>query len=438
MDPRVSETKKGTETVANPSAKNAVETKPGKDTPESAKAPSSGVVQVTRKRAGTKATGTKATGTRASGAKASGAKAAGSGKRVKKVKAVKAVKPPAYILWEVSRGCLLDCTFCRHSSLPGGTSRDLTTDEGVRLIDSIAKTLRVPLHLTGPEPLVRKDLFELAQYAATRGITVSLATNGSTFDFHVARSCVESRIRQIEIFIDGSSGRIHDGYRGNPNGFTKAIKGLELIRLAGIKFRISSTITASNVAELPKIMSLAQKLGAIGVNIFFNIPVGRGVHFGGDPVPEIQYMEALNWIFDQEMRHPNYIKLQCSPQYERIYRERAHELPDIKNPFKQGSEHLVKQHGCPAAREFMFIGHDGHVYPCPYLLVPAGHVLEQKPGDIWEGATILNEIRDPYKTDGKCNRCKFLVDCRGCRALSFKKFDDPMQEDPACEYQPES
>lgn len=347
-----------------------------------------------------------------------------------------APKPPQYILWEVTRACNLGCKLCRHSSLPVGSSKDMTADEGVRFIDSIARTLPTRLHLTGPEPLARPDLFEMARYAATRGLIVHLTTNANSMDFHAARSCVESKIRQVEFHIDGSSGRFHDGFRGNNGSFAKAIKGLELIRMAGIKFKISCTVTRANVAELPKMLNLAQKLGAIGMHVFFNVPVGRGVHFPEDPIPEDEYIAALNWIFDQEMRHPGYIHLQCSPQYERIYRQRAEELPRHLNPFTPGSEHLVKDHGCPAGRDFLFVGHDGQAYPCPYLLQPVGNVLEQAVGDIWSQATLLSSIREPAETGGKCRTCKFVSDCRGCRALAFRKYQDPMQEDPACKYLP--
>jgi radical SAM protein with 4Fe4S-binding SPASM domain len=352
--------------------------------------------------------------------------------------------PPPYILWEVSRDCPLGCGSCRHSSLPVGTSRDLTTDESVRFIDGIAHSFRpgasgaarTSLVLSGPEPLVRPDLFDLADYARTREIPVALATNAARFDVKAARRAVEVKIRELSISLDGSSGRAHDGFRALAGAFTQTVKGLELAKLAGIRFRISTTVTQQNVHDLPKILALAQKLGAAGYSLFYNIPVGRGVHLPGDPLSDSEYMESLNWVFEQETKTPGYIHLQCSPQYERIYRQRAHELPDHMNPFKPGNERRVKDHGCPAGRGFLFVSHDGYAYPCPYLLVPAGHVLEQELAEIWESARILNEIRDPGKTGGKCQRCKFLNDCRGCRALAQGEHRDYLAEDPSCRYIP--
>jgi radical SAM protein with 4Fe4S-binding SPASM domain len=346
------------------------------------------------------------------------------------------VAPPEYVLWEVSRDCPLGCQMCRHSSLPAGTSKDLSTDEAVRFIDSIAHSFKTSLILSGPEPLARADLFDLADYARTREIPVGLATNATRFDAKAARRAVEVKIRQLEISLDGSSGRAHDGFRGLTGGFTQAVKGLELAKLAGIRFRITTTVTRQNFRDLPKILALSQKLGASGYGIFYNIPVGRGVTAPGDPLTDEEYAESLNWVFEQETKTPGYVHLQCSPQYERIYRQRARELPDHMNPFRPGNEHRVKDHGCPAGRKFIFVAHDGYVYPCPYLLEPAGHVLENEIGAIWDGSAILSQIRDPGKTGGKCQRCKFLEDCRGCRALGFKQFQDYMAEDPSCKYIP--
>lgn len=345
------------------------------------------------------------------------------------------VPPPDYILWEVSRDCHVGCANCRHSSLPVGTSRDMTTDEAVRFIDALARSFQTALVLSGPEPLARPDVFELADYARTRNLPVVLSTTATRFDVKAARRAVEVKIRLLEISLDGSSGRAHDGFRANPGGFTSTVKGLELAKLAGLKFRIATTVTRQNFRDLPKILALAQKLGASGYNVFYNIPVGRGVHLPGDPLSDTEYMESLNWVFEQETKTPGFLQLQCSPQYERIYRNRAHELPDHMNPFKPGSER-VRDHGCPAGRRFLFVAHDGYAYPCPYLLEPAGHVLEMSLRDIWEGAPVLAQIREPARTDGKCHRCKFLSDCRGCRAVAFKEHKAIMAEDPTCAYIP--
>ena len=344
--------------------------------------------------------------------------------------------PPEYILWEVSRDCPLGCGTCRHASLPVGSSKGLTTDEAVRFIDSIAHSFQTNLIFSGPEPLVRADLFDLADYARTRNIGVVLATNATQFDVKAARKAVEVKIRQLEIYLDGSSGRSHDGFRSCPAGFTQTVKGLELCKLAGIRYRISTTVTKQNFRDIPKIMGLAQKLGASGYNLFFDIPCGRGVLFPEDLLSDQEAMESLSWVFEQETKYPGYVRLFCSPQYERVYRQRASELPDSMNPFRPGTEHRYVDHGCPAARKFIFVAHDGYVYPCPYLLQPAGNVVEQPLKEIWETSEILTQLRDTDATGGKCHRCKFLVDCRGCRALAMREHKDPMAEDPACRYIP--
>ncbi len=347
-----------------------------------------------------------------------------------------AVKGPEYVLWEVSRSCPIGCAACRHSSLPPGSPGDLTTEQAVALIDSLAATYRPRLHLTGPEPLHRPDIFELAEYAIKKELSVVLCTNAVAYDVKVARQVVGARIRDIEISLDGASGRIHDSFRDNSGGFVQAIKGLDLVRLSGIKFGLSATLTGRNVEELPKLLNLSRKLGAQMLTLFFNVPTGRGRALAGDLVDTETYERWLNWIFEQQFLHRFPVRVVCSPQFERIYRQRASELPEDLDPMRQGQEHLLGRYGCLAAKDFCFIGNDGTVYPCPYLLEPAGNVLEEDFAKIWQKGTPFGVLRDTGGLGGKCGPCKFADMCSGCRALARAASDDFMAEDPVCEYQP--
>ncbi len=347
-----------------------------------------------------------------------------------------AVNGPKYVLWEVSRGCPLNCQSCRHSALPPGAPGDLTTDQAAALIENLARSYPAKLYLTGPEPLARPDLFNLAEYAHKRGLEVVLCTNAVGYDAKIARKLVEVRVKEIEISLDGASSRWHDSFRGTEAAFVKTIKGIDLVRLSGIRFRLSTTITGKNVEELPKILSLSRKLGAQMLTVFFNVPVGRGRAIAGDPMDDSTAVHWLNWIFEQQFLHRYPIQVVCSPQFERIYRERAAELPAEQNPMLPGQEHLSGRYGCLAAKDFCFIASDGTVYPCPYLLEPAGSLLEKSFTEIWQGAAVFESLRDTRRLGGKCGICKYADLCSGCRALAKAATGDFKAADPNCQYQP--
>lgn len=347
-----------------------------------------------------------------------------------------AIAGPRYVLWEVTRGCPLGCLACRHSALPPGAPGDLTTEQAVQLIDSVARAYRTRLHFTGPEPLARADIFDLAEYAGKRNLDVVLCTNAASYDNKVARKLVEVRIKEVEISLDGASGRGHDAFREVETAFIRTIKGIDLVRLSGIRFTLSATLTNRNIEELPKILNLSRKLGAQMLTVFFNVPVGRGRALAGDPVDTASYMKWLGWIFEQQFLHRQPIQVVCSPQFERIYRERAAELPAELDPQRQGQEHLLGRYGCLAAKDFCFIANDGTVYPCPYLLEPAGSVLGGDFQAIWQRAAAFEALRDTGHLGGKCGICKFADMCTGCRALARAATGDFMAADPVCEYQP--
>ncbi len=346
------------------------------------------------------------------------------------------VAGPRYVLWEVSRACPLGCQDCRHSSLPPGAPGDLSTEQAVKLLDNVSAAYKTRIHFTGPEPLVRPDLFDLAEYARQRGLDVVLCTNAVAYDAKVARKLVEVRVKEVQISLDGASGRSHDSFRRTQNGFVQAIKGLDLVRLSGVRFSLSATLTKQNVEELPKMLNLSRKLGAQMLTLFFNVPAGRGRAIAGDPLDDATYMQWLNWIFEQQFLYRYPIQVVCSPQFERIYRERAGELPDELNPLRQGQENLLPKFGCLAAKEFCFIAADGTVYPCPYLLEPAGSALETSFAELWQQSGPFDSLRDTHHLGGKCGICKFADFCSGCRAVARATTGDYMAADPACEYQP--
>ena len=143
-------------------------------------------------------------------------------------------------------------------------------------MDDIAKLGQVVVILTGGEPLLRDDIFELAAYGAGLGHRMVMAVNGTLLTPAIARQLKDSGIQRLSVSIDGASAVSHDRLRKVPGAFEGALKGIQILREAGLPFQINTTIIAANRAELPAIYELAQKLDAAAHHVFVLVPTGRG------------------------------------------------------------------------------------------------------------------------------------------------------------------
>src|SRR6056297_620092 len=160
---------------------------------------------------------------------------------------------PRLIAWETTAGCNLSCRHCRGSSNFEKPEGELTTKEALDLIDQIADMGDPILILSGGEPLVREDIFDIAKYATTKGLRVAMATNGTLLTPEIAGKLKDVGIQRVSISLDGSNPKTHNEFRGVPNAFENSLKGIEILKDAGIGFQINPTITKTNIEEIPGI-----------------------------------------------------------------------------------------------------------------------------------------------------------------------------------------
>ena len=343
-------------------------------------------------------------------------------------------KPPRLIAWELTAGCNLSCVHCRGASTSHIPTGELTTDEARHFIDEIVEMGNPILIMSGGEPLVRKDVFEIAQYGTDKGLRVVMATNGTLVTPEIAKKMKIVGIQRVSISIDGSNARSHDDFRGQPGAFNGALRGIDEIKKAGIGFQVNTTITKRNIDEIPKILELAIKLGAEALHIFLLVPTGRGKEIEADEIPPIEYERVLNWFYDQQKTAKIQLKATCAPHYFRIMRQRAKKEGIEISVDTHGYEAMTK--GCLGGTGFCFVSSIGEVYPCGYLPVLAGTIKEQDFKDIWDNAKVFNDLRDTGKLKGKCGICGYREVCSGCRARAYAATGDYMAEEPYCIYVP--
>ena len=178
---------------------------------------------------------------------------------------------------------------------------------------------------------------------------------------------VESGIKRISISLDGASREKHDRFRGVEGAFDSALRGIEMAKKAGLEFQINTTITRTNLAEIPRIQQLAVELGAVAHHIFLLVPTGRGKYIIDQEITAEEYEQTLNWFYDQRDKTPLQLKATCAPHYYRILRQRARSEGKTVTPKTHGLDAMTR--GCLGGIGFCFISHRGIVQPCGFLNV---------------------------------------------------------------------
>jgi AdoMet-dependent heme synthase len=342
---------------------------------------------------------------------------------------------PRLVFWELTKRCNLKCIHCRASADDGIFKDELDTDNIKRVIDDIGSYANPILVLTGGEPLFRKDIFVISDYARSSGLKLALATNGTLIDKETALKIKNSGIQRVSISIDGKDARFHDAFRGIKGSFNKAIGGASLLKEAGVEFQFNTTITRRNAEELEEIITLAEKAGAKALHIFMLVPVGCGADIAAtDLLSKEKYEEVLIWLYERMKKSKLEFKATCAPPYYRIIRQKAKEEGRTISVKTDGMSAMTR--GCLAGTGVCFISNTGNVQPCGYLSLIAGNVNEKSFKEIWEESKLFKELRDISNLKGKCGACGYKTVCSGCRARAFFETGDYLDEEPYCVYIP--
>jgi heme b synthase len=338
------------------------------------------------------------------------------------------------VAWETTRNCNLNCIHCRAAATSGPYAGELDTAAAFRLLDQIAQIGQPIVILTGGEPLLRSDIFDIARHGTAKGLRMVMAPNGTLITPENVRQMVDSGIQRISISLDGATEESHDRFRAVDGAFAGALNGIRLAKAAGLEFQINTTVTRDNLEAIPEIQQLAVDLGAVAHHIFLLVPTGRGKYIIDKAITAEEYEQTLNWFYDQRGKSPLQLKATCAPHYYRILRQRAKAEGETVNFQTHGLDAVTR--GCLGGTGFCFISHRGIVQPCGFLNVPAGDVTQSSFADIWRDADVFRRLRDFRQLKGKCGDCGYKRVCGGCRARAFEAEGDYMAAEPLCSYQP--
>ncbi len=342
------------------------------------------------------------------------------------------------VAWELTKSCNLFCAHCRGSSANIEYAGELSTQECFRIIDQIADVARPILILTGGEPLMRPDFFEIAGYAARWGLRCVIGTNGTLLTAGIAARLKQIPIARIGVSLDFPTPDLQDRFRGQPGAFKAALDGIKNARSAGIEVQINSTVTKLNVSYLDELLSLALENEAVAFHPFMLVPTGRGKVLEIQELPPQEYETTLNWIYDRQLELGSriFFKPTDAPHYLRIVRQRQNGQPAPASRPGSGGHPGGITRGCLAGTGFCFISHQGKVKGCGYFDVEAGDLKINTFREVWADSALFNRLRDLRNLKGKCGACEFRRICGGCRARAYESTGDYLEAEPYCVYQP--
>jgi putative heme d1 biosynthesis radical SAM protein NirJ2 len=321
------------------------------------------------------------------------------------------------ISWNVTKKCNLKCRHCYRDAGVEGEG-ELSYEEGIALIQEIASAGFETLILSGGEPLIREDIYDLIAKAKEIGLSPVLGTNGSLITQEVAKKLKEVGIRRVGVSLDSVNREKHDSFRRSSGAFERTLAGISYLKEVGVMFQIHTTVMDFNYEEMEEISDFSSRLGAASHHIFFLIPTGRA---SLQSTPLVNYKEIerfkvlLNRILLKRKASKIEIKPTCAPQFIRMVQGEV--------GFKRG---------CLAGLTYCCILPNGDIHPCPYLPLKVGNVRSDGFQRFWSGKEgVLANLRTMLYKD-KCGRCDFREVCGGCRAKAYHYGGDYMGEDPFC------
>ena len=343
------------------------------------------------------------------------------------------------VVWNITRRCNLRCVHCYAQADDQSFDNELTTKQGLALIDDLAD-FGVPVILfSGGEPLVRKDLPELADYAVKKGMRAVISTNGTLITAEVARTLKDIGLSYVGISLDGME-KINDRFRGVKGAFKSALKGIENCQSVGIKVGLRFTINKFNVDEIPSIFDLLEEKEIPRVCFYHLVYAGRGSELVKDDLSHAETRKAVDLIIDRtrqlhEKGKPKEVLTVDNHAdgpylYLRLLKEnpqRAKEVLDL----------LKMNEGNNSGRGIGCVSWDGEVHADQFWRhYSFGNVKERPFSEIWTDTSepLMMQLKEKKKyVKGRCATCRWLNICGGnFRVRAEALSGDVWAPDPAC------
>jgi Fe-coproporphyrin III synthase len=344
------------------------------------------------------------------------------------------------VVWNMTKRCNLRCVHCyAFAEDEGYKGKELSTQEGMNMIDDFA-SFGVPVILfSGGEPLLRDDLPRLIGHAVKKGIRAVISTNGTLITQEKAKVFSEFSLSYVGVSIDGI-GEINDAFRGVKGAFGRAVEGIRNAKKAGIKVGLRFTINKRNYKEIPRVFDLIEEEGIERVCFYHLVYAGRGSGLIEEDLPHDESRKAVDYILDRTKaffdkgkpievltvdNHADgaYIYLRLLKED----RKRAEEVYEL----------LMMNEGNASGKGIACVDEEGYVHADQFWRHYAfGNVRERSFSEIWTDSSneLMVKLKDKKQfVKGRCTRCRWLSICAGnFRVRAEAVTGDVWAEDPQC------
>ncbi len=343
------------------------------------------------------------------------------------------------VVWNVTRRCNLKCVHCYAHAKNTAFENELTTEQGKRLIDDLADFGSPVMLFSGGEPLVRKDLPQLAAYAVEKGMRAVISTNGTLITPEMARNLKEIGLSYVGISLDGME-EINDRFRGVNGAFRSALEGIKNSQAAGIKVGLRFTINKFNVNEIPKIFQLLEDMDIPRVCFYHLVYAGRGTDLVEEDLTHEGTRAAVDLIIDETKRlfakgkPKEVLTVDNHADGPYIYQRLLKENPERA---KEVLELLKWNEGNNSGRGIGCVSWDGEVYADQFWRhYSFGNVTDRPFSQIWTDTSeaLMGKLKEKKKyVKGRCATCNWLDVCGGnFRVRAEAVSGDIWAPDPAC------
>ena len=319
---------------------------------------------------------------------------------------------PYSVGWAITNKCNLRCIHCNMNS---GKELDdeLKTDECIKIIDELAKNRVQRITFFGGEPLVRKDFFEIANYAYNKGIFISMTTNALLITEEMIKKELY-KFDMIRVSLDGPNEETHEFIRNRKGIFYSTINKIKMLVNNGIDVGVVTCISHRNLKYIDEMIKLLEELKVKRWFLPLLSSAGRGSDISEEVLTPLEVKQFL-------------IDIQAKTKTSSF-------IVNLDIPYnvllKKQNKNIIA--ACPAAISELVIFANGDISPCCQVPVIAGNILKNDIYYIWNNSKIFNDFRNKSLVKGKCCNCKYLMNCGGCRANAYIKYNDYLEGDDVC------
>ena len=341
---------------------------------------------------------------------------------------------PFLVIWETTQACDLACRHCRACAIPRRDPAELSTREGVDLLEQI-RSFGDPLMIfTGGDPLKRPDIDELLGRSVALGLRTTITPSATPLLTEAAvRRIAAAGVARMAVSIDDSHDAAHDRFRGVRGSFHRSLSALEWARDLGLETQVNTTVTAHNIQRLEEIAALVAETAAKLWSVFFLISTGRASQ--DDDLTAEQYEQVFAYLYRLSKSAPFDIKTTEAQHYRRFVAQQRKREGGGPPALARG-DMIARHGGINDGKGLVFISHTGEIYPSGFLPMSAGNVRRSSLVETYRNHSLFRELRDPAGFSGKCGVCEYRNLCGGSRSRAFALTGSHLASDPRCMYQP--